>query len=325
MMMRTPKVTENNPWNRLGVGEARRVNGHGNYDFFWIMLEGLRPGLILKLDEGQALVEPLPILRSIDTRYRLVGDRQSFVLSLGDNSLIEIFEALCRNIVAGGEQALSNEHALIHTVQRTRRWHHLLRGGSTGELSLPEQMGLIGEMAFLQELAAALGPDAAVEAWKGPEGASKDFEFPHVCIEVKARRTAAKPYVSISSIDQLTDVDGARVFLRVTDVATSMTLDGMTIHDHVAATCLALQTSTSAIARFDQLVFDFGYDPLHRYDDRRWFIGGSIEFEVVEGFPRIMPPIANGVADVKYRIGLAECAPYETLEPLLSLILGETE
>ncbi|MGO7323788.1 PD-(D/E)XK motif protein [Rhizobium ruizarguesonis] len=317
-------MTKNNPWDRLGVGEARRVNSQGKYDFFWIMLEGLRPGLILKLDEGQLLVEPLPILRSIDTRYRLVGDRLSLVLSLGDNGLIELFEALCRNIADGGEQAANHQDALFHTVQRTRRWHHLLRGGSTGELTLEEQRGLIGEIAFLQELAATIGPDAAIEAWKGPDGASKDFEFPNICVELKARRSAAKPYVAISSVEQLADVDGARVFLRVTDVTAAMTPEGLTLHDHVAATLLALQTSAFAVARFDQMIFDFGYDPVHKYDGRRWFIGESREFEVLEGFPRIVPPIASGVTDVRYSIGLAECAPYALAEPLLDIIGEES-
>ncbi|WSG96408.1 PD-(D/E)XK motif protein [Rhizobium johnstonii] len=317
-------MTKNNPWDRLGVGEARRVNSQGKYDFFWIMLEGLRPGLILKLDEGQLLVEPLPILRSIDTRYRLVGDRLSLVLSLGDNGLIELFEALCRNIADGGEQAAIHQDALFHTVQRTRRWHHLLRGGSTGELTLEEQRGLIGEMAFLQELAATIGPDAAIEAWKGPDGSSKDFEFPNICVELKARRSAAKPYVAISSVEQLADVDGARVFLRVTDVTAAMTPEGRTLHDHVAATLLALQTSAFAVARFDQMIFDFGYDPVHKYDGRRWFIGESREFEVLEGFPRIVPPIASGVTDVRYSIGLAECAPYALAEPLLDIIQEES-
>ncbi|WP_221150676.1 PD-(D/E)XK motif protein [Rhizobium sp. NZLR8] len=317
-------MTKNNPWDRLGVGDARRVNSQGKYDFFWIMLEGLRPGLILKLDEGQLLVEPLPILRSIDTRYRLVGDRLSLVLSLGDNGLIELFEALCRNIADGGEQAANHQDALFRTVQRTRRWHHLLRGGSTGELTLEEQRGLIGEIAFLQELAATIGPDAAIEAWKGPDGASKDFEFPNICVELKARRSAAKPYVAISSVEQLADVDGARVFLRVTDVTAAMTPEGLTLHDHVAATLLALQTSAFAVARFDQMIFDFGYDPVHKYDGRRWFIGESREFEVLEGFPRIVPPIASGVTDVRYSIGLAECAPYALAEPLLDIIREES-
>ncbi|ARQ56920.1 hypothetical protein Kim5_CH00813 [Rhizobium sp. Kim5] len=317
-------MTKNNPWDRLGVGEARRVNSQGKYDFFWIMLEGLRPGLILKLDEGQLLVEPLPILRSIDTRYRLVGDRLSFVLSLGDNGLIELFEALCRNIADGGEQAANHQDALFHTVQRTRRWHHLLRGGSTGELTLEEQRGLIGEIAFLQKLAATIGPDAAIEAWKGPDGASKDFELPNICVELKARRSAAKPYVAISSVEQLADVDGARVFLRVTDVTAAMTPEGLTLHDHVAATLLALQNSAFAVARFDQMIFDFGYDPVHKYDGRRWFIGESREFEVLEGFPRIVPPVASGVTDVRYSIGLAECAPYALAEPLLDIIREES-
>lgn len=311
---------ENNPWDRLAVGDARRVNGHGNHDYFWIMLEGSRPGLILKLDAQQELVEPLPVLRSIDSRYRVVGDRQSLVISLIDQSLIGLFETFCRDLVTAGEQAAGREEALVRTVRRTRRWHHLLRGGTTGELGLEEQMGLVGELAFLRELVASFGPDAACEAWKGPEGASKDFEFPSACIEVKARRAAARPSVSISSLDQLADVDNARLFLRVTDVATAMAPEGMTLHDHVASTIAVLQTSEFAVTRLDQLLMDIGYDPAHRYDDRRWFIGGNRDFEVSDGFPRISPPLDSGVDNVRYSVGLAECAPFELVSPLLDVL-----
>jgi len=319
-MMRMQKVMETNPWDRLAVGDARRVNGHGNHDYFWIILEGSRPGVVLKLDGQQKLVEPLPVLRSIETRYRIVGDRQSLVISLIDQTLIGLFETFCRDIVAAGEQASGREEALVRTVQRARRWHHLLRGGATGELGLEEQMGLIGELVFLRELVANFGPDAACEAWKGPEGASKDFEFPSACIEVKARRAAARPSVSISSLDQLADVDNARLFLRVTDVATAMAPEGMTLHDHVAATITVLQASEFAVNRLDQLLMDSGYDPAHRYDDRRWFIRGNRDFEVMDGFPRISPPLASGVGNVRYSVGLAECAPFELASPLLDVL-----
>lgn len=320
---RMPKVT-NNPWDRLTIGDARRVNGGGNHDYFWIMLEGSRPGVMLKLDENQKLVEPLPVLRSIDTRYRVVGDRQSLVISLVDQTLTGLFETFCRDIVAAGEAVAGREEALVRTVQRTRRWHHLLRGGSTGELGVEEQMGLVGELAFLRELVAGIGPEAACAAWKGPEGASKDFEFPPACIEVKARRAAARPFVSISSVDQLADVPGARLFLRVTDIATSMAPEGMTLHDHVAATMAAIQASEFAVARLDQLLTGIGYDPAHRYDDRRWFIGVSRDFEVVDGFPRITPPLDSGIDNVRYSVGLAECASFELASPLLD-ILGRLE
>lgn len=313
-------LTENNPWDRLTIGDARRVNGQGKHDYFWIVLEGSRPGVILKLDEHQELVEPLPVLRSIDARYRVVGERQSLVISLVDQTLIGLFEAFCRDIVAAGEQGASHQEALARTVQRTRRWHHLLRGGSTGELGVEEQMGLVGELAFLRELAVEFGPDAACEAWKGPEGASKDFEFPHACIEVKARRAAARPFVAISSVDQLADVDGARLFLRVTEITTAMVPEGLTLHDHVATTMAALQTSAFAVTRLDQLLLDVGYDAAHRYDDRRWFIGGSRDFEVMQGFPRIVPPLSSGVENVRYSLALTECEPFEIVLPLSNVL-----
>ena len=109
-------------------------------------------------------------------------------------------------------KGLNREAALSMTLQRTKRWHYLLQGGKTGGLTVEEQRGLVGELAFLRDLVTELGPRTAIEAWTGPSGSAKDFELINSCIEVKGHRAAANPSISISSENQLADVEGARVF-----------------------------------------------------------------------------------------------------------------
>lgn len=306
-----PLMMSNSPWDRLSIGDARRVNGSGRFDFFWIMLEDFVPALALKLGTADLPDHQVPKLRSLDLRYRLLNGAQALVLSLTDRSLSDTFVTLCLDVVRAGEAGSDAGQALSLALHRTKRWHYLLRGGASEELSTEEQRGLVAELAFLRSVVEAKGPEFALEGWKGPEDAAKDFEFPGACVEVKARRAAAKPYVAISSEDQLADVPGARLFLNVTDVASAVGGEGLTLHEHVERVSALLVPSPFALARFEDLLMSVGYDAMHRYEDRRWSIGVDRVFEVSEGFPRLRTPLPVGVANVRYSIALSACMPFE--------------
>lgn len=304
-------TTMNNPWAQLAVGDARRVNGSGRFDFFWVLLEGTVPALALKLGTDVMPDNRIPRLRSLDLRYRLMNGVQALVISLTDPSLSDTFVTLCLDVVQAGEAGNGIDQALTLCLNRTRRWHYLLRGGVSDELSVEEQCGLVAELTFLKAVVEANGPDFAVEGWKGPEGAAKDFEFPLACVEVKARRAASRPYIAISSEDQLADVPGARLFLNVTEVASGVHGDGLTLHEQVRNITALLTPSAFALSRFEDLLLSVGYDALHRYDDRRWVVGGSRVFEVSEGFPRLVSPMPAGVSGVRYSIALSACELFE--------------
>lgn len=300
----------NNPWAQLAVGEARRVNGNGRFDFFWVVLEGTVPALALKLGTDVLPDSRIPRLRSLDLRYRLMNGVQALVISLTDPSLSDAFITLCLDVVQAGEAGTSIEQALTLCLNRTRRWHYLLRGGVSDELSVEEQRGLVAELAFLKAVVEVHGPDFAIEGWKGPEGAAKDFEFPLACVEIKARRAASKPFIAISSEDQLADVPGARLFLNVTEVSSCFDGEGLTLHEKVGLVAAGLTPSSFALTRFEDLLLSAGYDASHRYDDRRWIVGGSRVFEVTEGFPRLVSPLPGGVSGVRYSIALSACEPF---------------
>lgn len=304
-------IMTNNPWAQLSIGDARRVNGSGRFDFFWIVLEDSVPALALRLGTDVLPDNRIPRLRSLDLRYRLMNGVQALVISLTDPSLSDTFVTLCLDVVRAGEAGNGIDQALILCLNRTRRWHYLLRGGVSDELTVEEQRGLVAELAFLTAVADAKGPDFAVEGWKGPEGAAKDFEFPQACVEVKARRAASRPYIAISSEDQLADVPGARLFLNVTEVASGLEGDGLTLHEQVGTMAARLTPSPFALSRFEDLLVSVGYVASHRYDDRRWVVGANRVFEVSEGFPRLVSPMPVGVSGVRYTIALSDCTLFE--------------
>lgn len=308
------------PWDKLGPDDARRVDGGGRYDFFWVVLEAGMPALMLKLPSFPQPAPQLPRLKNLDASFRTAGEHSVFVLGLKERSQLGIFETLCRDVVTAGEAGDDFGDALSRTIKRTQRWHYLLRGGSERGLTVEEQRGLVGELAFLRELISSLGPEAAVEAWTGPTGSAKDFELIGSCVEVKTRRAAAKPHVVISSADQLADVPDSRVFLRVVNVASSTLPEGETLHDHVKQTARLVEQSVNAVDAWEDAISAAGYDAGNDYGGRRWKLGEVATYEVGEGFPRIATPLPSGVSDVRYSISLDSCASFRLEGELVDII-----
>lgn len=320
MMIRRPLLKPLDPWEKLGPDEAKRVNVAGRFDFFWVVLEAGMPGLMLKLPKLPQLLPRLPKLKNLVASFRPVSGGSAFVLGLKERSQVETFETLCRDVVEAGEEGADRDEALARALQRTRRWYHLLRGGKTSGLSVEEQRGLVGELALLRELVSAFGQETAIEAWTGPTGSSKDFEVIGTCIEVKARRVAAKPFVAISSEDQLADVEGSRLCLRVVNVASAVLPEGQSLHDHVRMTAELFEENGSAFEAWEETLYSTGYDPENSYDDRRWLLGAATDFEVVEGFPRISAPLLPGVENVRYSIALDACESFKLEGELMEVI-----
>lgn len=311
---------DNSPWKDLGLSNARRVNNNGQFDFFWVVVEGGMPGLMLRLPVEPISNPKLPELKNLIVSFRLISGRWAFVIVLKESSQVELFETLCRDVVASGENASNLDESLVMAIQRTKRWHHLLRSGRVEGLSIEEQQGLVGELAFLRDLINGFGVEVAIEAWKGPSGSPKDFEFIGCCVEVKTRRNAATPLISISSADQLADLDGGRLFLNVTNVESAIATEGMTLHDFVNLIDSLFQENHSAYIKWENAIYSSGYDPLNKYDDRRWLIRSTTYFEVIDGFPRIQYPLSQGVHNVRYSISLDACAPYKLNNNIIDYI-----
>lgn len=319
-------MSEFNPWHGLGFDEARRVDKRGRQDFFWAVVENDNVALALALPDGTERVLPLPKIKSLDIGYRKLGSRDALLVALRDPEQVDLFANLCMDIVSAGEQGETPTDALDRTVRRTLRWHHLLRGGSSERLSVEEQRGLVGELQVLQLLCAEIGAEAAIEAWRGPEDGAKDFELHGMCIEVKARRGAARPQVQISSADQLADVAGADVILLVHDVDAAIKPEGMTLSDHIQVVEDIFQSATlAAYGTWERLLSAAGFDWAHDYSDRRWTVGNRTTFRVEEGFPRIPSPVPMGVLNVKYAIALDACTAFTVEDDHLLAAIAKTQ
>jgi hypothetical protein len=268
----------------------------------------------------------LPKLRNLDIAVRDIGGGRALVVLLKDPDQRELFASLCRDVVNAADAAAATQAALTRAIRRLLRWHHLLRGGQSDMLSLEEQRGLVGELHFLARLVALIGPRAAIEAWRGPFGASKDFELDGLLVEVKARRGAAKPYVQISSEDQLADVADTSLFLCVSAVDAVIKPEGMTLHDHVHETeKIFIEADTESLSLWDGAIEASGFDPEDDYSARRWKVGDTRDHRVDGDFPRIVPPLKLGVGGVRYSIWLEACSPYRLSEGELDGLISRGE
>ncbi len=306
-------IANDTPWFGLEVGnvDTRRVDANGRWNFFWAVMPRADVALVLQLATLPKPMPDLPRLKNLEIRFQTLPGGPILYIRLKDNAQLELFETLCRDVVAAGELADTEATALERAILRTFRWHYLLRGGKAEVLSEDAQKGLIGEIEVLKLLIAGLGAKAALTAWTGPSGAPKDFELRSDCVEVKARRGASQPYVKIANEHQLSDVPDRRLWLAILAVDKVQPPHGHTLTERVAeVTELLERTEPSSIREWDLRLADAGYDFLHDYSPWRWIVSEPEFHAVSDGFPRISAPVPLGVSNVTYALALSACAPF---------------
>jgi hypothetical protein len=296
---------------------AKRVDPDIAWEFFWGRALDRKCLFILSHAADSAPAGKLPVLKGIEISDLARGDNvdRMLLFKLNEDTHRDIFEKLCRDIVASAGHAASEREAVAVTLARTWRWHHLLSGGTDGKLGLEEQKGLAGELLLLERhLLSCLSPREALDAWRGPLGSPKDFEIGRVCAEVKARRGAATPHIAISSADQLDTAGVDELFLYVVelDQAPSDTVESFTLSDLAARIRdRLLQADASIGGLLDRLLAAAGFDWLDDYSDVRWVEGGSRLFRVADGFPRLSSSaLPSGLSNVRYSVSLQDCAPF---------------
>ena len=323
------------PWkpikrpDKMSIVTARRVDSSSRWGVFWAVdVDG---NCLLMLQHRREAMTPrrLPKLRGlhVETRSPGVGPHSLLVIRLLEREQREIFHRLCLDIIAATGAAESEEDAIERFLGRTWRWHRLLRSGRDGRLSEEEQRGLAGELRFLgSHLFPTVGIAVAVRCWTGPLDAPKDFEIGGNCVEVKARRGTATPYVPIASEHQLDSSGVGALFLYVAEVtvATEKTV-GLTITEIAEEVRSAIVArEPAAIEIFEERLLSMGFDWEDDYSDKRWFTGGEHLFEVREGFPRITSSmVPGGVQNVHYSVSLPECESFRVeISELTNMLSG---
>lgn len=325
-------MTDNNPWAEIqppshdGLLNARRVDPDLRWDFFWARSTDGTPQLLLE-HGGHVPLPRVPKAKGLSvTHQTLSSGRDLLALQLTDSRLQDVFHQLCLDVVGATRAASDEESAVEIAVNRTWRWHRLLKGGGDGPLTLEEQKGLIGELVTLERLLDNMRAFAAVTAWRGPLGAPKDFEVGRVAIEAKARRGAATPHVLISSADQLDPLGVDQLFLAVIDLAESADEIGVTLTEIAdRLRDLISRKDEGAADLFEGLLISSGYRRADDYGSVKWLVGELRVFNVDGDFPRISASsIPVGISQVRYALDLNALSEYQvTWDVVDGAIRGE--
>lgn len=311
---------------------AKRVDAELPWDFFWARDVERRCLLLLAYTHDAAPHIHLPRVRGIEvtTTSAFDQDQEMVVFRLMDTAQRDLFQKLCRDIVASTTKATCEREAVAIALRRTWRWHHLLRGGGDARLSSEEQKGLIGELLVLERyLLSTFNVADALNSWHGPLHAPKDFEVGAICIEAKARRGPSKPYVAISSEYQLDTSGMDMLFLHVVELDRAMVGDdeAFTVSDvaeRVRGSVLDKDSGQADV--LETLLEATGFRWEDDYSDHRWREGLSRVFRVSDDFPRVCAArLPMGVGEVKYTVSLQACSEHEVSpDMLLASLTGGT-
>ena len=253
-------------------------------------------GLILKADNIELKTK----------RYKgvvLSGDfsQSSYLLFMTelDSSLV-IFSALAEFVLERITRLDLLSFDTIHSL--VEEWRSFIQGKSE-KLSTAVQLGLFGELLFLQELISKKTDELGIISWTGPDKSKVDF-LPSVnhAIEIKSSKDPLGNEVSISSLEQLSS-DFEFHFLRRYGLIE--TLEGQTIKDLYYS--IASQLSDYEMRdTFRIKVMDYGFNPYADYEDLlKLETANIVDYNVQDySFPKIIPPLHEKVVKLQYTINL---------------------
>jgi len=232
-------------------------------------------------------------------------------VALREPRFADVFTALAEDLARRIEtSASSGVSGVAVFLGQLRRWQRFLAIARDG-LDPVAQRGLWGELHFLKTCLLPLLGGAAVNGWKGPDGAHQDFQFSGAWIEVKTTLAKQPQTVRIASERQLDDTRAPALFLHVLALEAHEG-GGLTLPTAVADLRAILTAWPAGREAFEDALVAAGYLEQHapRYAGTGYAVRQAQSFRVRGDFPRIveagLPP---GVGEVSYSLSLAACIP----------------
>ena len=267
------------------------------------------------------LVDPeqpprLKSLRSVRiTSLERPDGQWSLILRLAQTELAGVFALLCEDLVASSKHLARGSSGVRLVARRLANWRRLMEEGGGGLLDPAAVRGLVGELLVLNHyFIDRLGPEDAVNAWRGPFGADQDFQLPQEAWEVKTIHTDST-VIEIASETQL-DSASREIFLAVVPLEESVGEYKNSLNDLISRLMIRLEDQPIARDMFDARLVELRYMSRSEYDAPGFSIGKVRTFHVQENFPRIrVKDILKGVAKVRYKVQLDACKPYEIETP----------
>jgi hypothetical protein len=229
-----------------------------------------------------------------------------------DRSFAPVFVELAGQLVDEASRAESAQQALVGVSRRLAAWARFFDTRGDRALGRNAQLGLIGELLCLETLAAGAGFGRAVRAWRGPDGATQDFQTTAGSIEVKTSTSASPEHFRVSSERQLDESVVPRLVLCGL-TAQELPAGGTTLAsvvDRIRGRLVA--DAPSEVPLFEDRLVAAGYTDHDRTSYDLTIAVLHLEFaHVTSGFPRIQPSdLRPGVSGVSYDLSRASIRPF---------------
>ena len=227
--------------------------------------------------------------------------QSAYILSMTelDSNLI-IFSALSEYVLERLTRLDVLSFDSVHDL--VEEWRSFIQGRSE-KISTALQLGLFGELLFLQELISKKTDELGIISWAGPDRSKVDFILSiNHAIEIKSSKDPLGNEVSISSLEQLSS-DFEFHYLRRYGLVE--TLEGQTVKDLYYS--IASQLSDFEMRdSFRIKVMDYGFNPYTDYEELLKLEPANIvDYNVQnESFPKIIPPLHEKVIKLQYTINL---------------------
>jgi len=189
-----------------GEDRVHRVSTSPLIDFFWNGSVG-RTGLWVETEPGTDLPEDFSRLTAIRTGIVEHSGKHFIEVSCGTQSLQRQFYLFA---VSVADSVLNDRRPPAETIAAELQRFDDLMNCRSG-LSVERQIGLLGELLFLERLIDAHGP-SAIDGWVGPLSEPHDFRIGTKDYEVKTTSSSRRVH-TINGESQLLPSDGHSLFI----------------------------------------------------------------------------------------------------------------
>ncbi|WP_433408901.1 PD-(D/E)XK motif protein [Saccharomonospora azurea] len=273
----------------------------------FIFVQPLTPELGIRIAVDDDVAPPQIDLRNVTARVSSYDGQRYFEVVLTDSNLFrDAYPVLCSIADRVQLDGLTPVDALAATLEKMAS---LLLAPDT--LPREREIGLFGELLFLRGLAASLGTEKAVQAWRGGLAEEHDFGLPNFDVEVKTT-TAERRTHWIESLTQLVPTPERPLWLVSHQITVAGTGYGRTLAELIGSLREWIPLGP-AREGFEKVLGGAGWrDSYSQRLTNRWTRRTKARaYSVTGSFPRLSPEkLRQGavdldrVRDVRYRIDL---------------------
>jgi len=316
------KKNNENPWENLEAPtnssrvSSRRVGEDYPFDFYFAKDSASKYMLVFSLTQPAEIKEKI-LLNGISVANASAGGTPAITLTLKNNADWPIFSKICLDLCNTASEAKNEEKAVASFCNRLLYWQYFLKRGKEDKLSKEEQIGLAGELLFLEKyILPQYGALDSINFWTGADADVQDFFIGGKRIEVKTCSSPSKNEVHISSLQQLYDAE-CPIYLAVAYIgaATSSTGGAFSLASIANKITERLRgESTAAYELFVKKLAAVGMFLDGNYADDFYVANKFKGFGVRRDFPKKNPEeVKEGITKARNIIRLGHCRDYEIL------------